>query len=1343
MVGDGGNGFGITKAGAGQLNLGNAADTYGGVTTITAGILGVADLNVVGSTAPSATPDSLGSSSNAATNLVINGANATLQYNGSSASTTDRQFTLGASGGTLDASGTTPAATVTFTSTAALGGTGNRNFILTGTNTGVNTLSAILNLGTGNLTKNGVGTWLLNQPASTYTGVTTINAGILEVSKLALGGQPSSIGASTNAATNLLLVTGGTLEWVGSANDTTDRVFTLGTATAGSQIGVINASSASNFVTFSSTTAVAIGGTSTAATFTLSGTGGTATTPNIFDLPYNNNGTGVSTFTKSGTGAWQLNGVCNYTGVTSILGGTLDVTNLQNGGTPSNIGAAAVLGTNLVINGGTLRFVGSGGVNNSTSDLFQVGGVVIGGTATVDASGATGTPLTFSGSGALVFGTTNQARTLTLTGTNGAGTSDVNVFSPQINNNGTGLVSFTKAGTGTWELNSSNNAYTGVTTITGGGILEILTVSNAGANSTIGAAAVAASNLVIDASTLDYIGTSATSTNRGFTIGAPSEANVSATINASGATGDTLTFSGGTIAFGTASVFANLTLTGTNSNINLMGNVLGTDNVTAGSTSLTKTGTGTWAINVADTYTGATTISAGVLQIGNAGTTGSLSPNSNITDNGALTFNLTNTITQGTGFGTIVAGTGTLNQAGTGTTILTASNTYVGTNITAGILQVGNGGATGSLGSGAIAVASPGTLAFDFSTPSTYNLGSANLVTGTGAVTLESTGPVVASVNNQFNTTGALNFGAANASTTVSSLNLTNGGSTFGSILVRTNSTATPNTITLGSNTLTVTNGLTLGYDAGTGTGPTQSNLTVTGGTFAITGGAVNISVNQAATNAAYWSQATLDVTGTSSFTANVTNFNVGVGTTTSGAGTVLLSNTANTIIATTIDVGDTGGNNGPGVGSFLTLGTGTNVIQANTIDIGRSKGSGPGTVAFASQVAGSPGTVTINNAAGTGPAVIDIGDLNGTNTGGGAVGTLNLFGHTATVSASTVTLANNNNTGVGGTTGTLDFDTGTFTVSTALILAPKTAAGIANATATLNVAGGSFTVNSGATFTLGSEATAGTSTATLNLTGGTFTSNANILNGGGATTSTINLNGGILNLVGNTIGSANTVVLNAQSGTLENVSQVNNGGTVTKTTAGTLTVAGTNTWTGATAVSAGTMVLVGGANPTLGNTAVTVSNNATLDISGNTAIGLAAGGTSTVNANVGSTFSLLDSTINTLTFNAASGATAFTIGAATGTAVTLGFDTSSNGTLGSTDLIAASQKISLGASGAQVTLNSLTGAGLQTFLPNGTYNLITFAANSSATGSFTFQSSGTQVLSNGGGRFEELIWSK
>ncbi|WP_294062682.1 autotransporter-associated beta strand repeat-containing protein [Sphingomonas sp.] len=114
------------------------------------------------------------------------------------------------------------------------------------------------------------------------------------------------------------------------------------------------------------------------------------------------------------------------------------------------------------------------------------------------------------------------------------------------------------------------------------------------------------------------------------------------------------------------------------------------DGAIGGTGGLFKTGAGTLLLTADNAYRGGTTISAGTLQLGNGGTTGGLL--GLIEDNGALVVNRSNAFTI---FGTI-SGIGSLEQAGTGTTILTADNTYTGgTTISAGTLQIGNGGTTG------------------------------------------------------------------------------------------------------------------------------------------------------------------------------------------------------------------------------------------------------------------------------------------------------------------------------------------------------------------------------------------------------------------------------------------------------------------------------------------------------------------------------------------------------------------------------------------------------------------------------------------------------------------------
>lgn len=88
---------------------------------------------------------------------------------------------------------------------------------------------------------------------------------------------------------------------------------------------------------------------------------------------------------------------------------------------------------------------------------------------------------------------------------------------------------------------------------------------------------------------------------------------------------------------------------------------------------------GTLVLTGTNTYTGTTVINAGTLQLGNGGTTGSLSPASAIMDNGLLRFNRADTVTQGADFGAAISGSGGIVQAGPGTLVLSGINGYAGT----------------------------------------------------------------------------------------------------------------------------------------------------------------------------------------------------------------------------------------------------------------------------------------------------------------------------------------------------------------------------------------------------------------------------------------------------------------------------------------------------------------------------------------------------------------------------------------------------------------------------------------------------------------------------------------
>lgn len=115
--------------------------------------------------------------------------------------------------------------------------------------------------------------------------------------------------------------------------------------------------------------------------------------------------------------------------------------------------------------------------------------------------------------------------------------------------------------------------------------------------------------------------------------------------------------------------------------------------VISGAGQVTATGDGTVVLSGDNSYTGGTSISAGTLQLGVGGTSGSIV--GNVTDNGLLVVNRSDTST----LSGIVSGSGALVQRGTGTTILTGANTYSGgTTIEKGTLALGAGGSLAANG---------------------------------------------------------------------------------------------------------------------------------------------------------------------------------------------------------------------------------------------------------------------------------------------------------------------------------------------------------------------------------------------------------------------------------------------------------------------------------------------------------------------------------------------------------------------------------------------------------------------------------------------------------------------
>jgi fibronectin-binding autotransporter adhesin len=141
--------------------------------------------------------------------------------------------------------------------------------------------------------------------------------------------------------------------------------------------------------------------------------------------------------------------------------------------------------------------------------------------------------------------------------------------------------------------------------------------------------------------------------------------------------------------------------------------------------SLTKQGSGTVALAANNNYAGATTISAGTLQIGAGGTSGTLGTAPTVSANGTLAFNRSDLITSTV----VVSGTGRLEQKGPGTLTLVTTNSYSGgTIVSGGTLQLGDGVLTATLGTGS--VTNNGTLVIN--RPDDFFL--TNAITGSGTL---------------------------------------------------------------------------------------------------------------------------------------------------------------------------------------------------------------------------------------------------------------------------------------------------------------------------------------------------------------------------------------------------------------------------------------------------------------------------------------------------------------------------------------------------------------------------------------------------------------------------------
>jgi autotransporter-associated beta strand protein len=361
---------------------------------------------------------------------------------------------------------------------------------------------------------------------------------------------------------------------------------------------------------------------------------------------------GAGTLTLSGSNV----GGSAFTGGVRLSGGTLNINNANALGTGTfNIDA----GTPTIDN------TSGGAITLATNNAITLGSNITF-TGTNDLNLGTGA-VTLSGANRQI---TVSAGTLTIGGAIGQDVA------------GRGL---TKLGAGTLIL-SNSNTYTGNTGVSAG-TLSINTIKNLSTSSAIGAPTTTAAGTIAIGSTttgatLNYTGTG-DSTNRVIDLAGTTGG---ATLDQSG-TG-TLTFTSDFTATGVGA--KTLTLQGSNSGDGVINGKI-VDSSGGGATSLVKAGTGTWTLAGLNTYSGGTTLSAGLLQLKSTSALGSSS--------GSLTVNggILDLNGQNISVGNLTGSAGTIWNngplAGSSTVTLTIGTSNTGGGTYAGVIQDNNGAA--------------------------------------------------------------------------------------------------------------------------------------------------------------------------------------------------------------------------------------------------------------------------------------------------------------------------------------------------------------------------------------------------------------------------------------------------------------------------------------------------------------------------------------------------------------------------------------------------------------------------------------------------------------------------
>ena len=730
------------RSGTGSLWVGDSGtgtlNVNGGLISNGTSILGNAAAGVGTATVSSGTWANSGS-------LTVGGTGTgTLNVNGGSVMNTQGRLGNDAgSVGTANVSSGTWASSLSLTvgssGTGTLNVTGGRVSNTTGQlgnnagGVGTATVSSGTWANSGNLNVGLIGTGTLNVTGgyvNNTSGTLGLNAGSLGTATVSSGTWANSSGLTVGSSgTGTLNVTGG---YVSNTSGTLGRsAGSLGTATVSSG-------------TWANSGSLTVGGTGNG---TLNVNGGYVSSA-AGNVGQNSGSVGTATVSS---GTWANSGNLTVgasgTGTLTMNGGLISASTASIGSNFDGVGTATVSGGRW--NNDSLSIGGNGvGILNVTGGYVRTtGGASIGASGTVTVSSGTWAitsgmsvnrsgALTMSGGLVTVSGTLNNAAgTVNLTS---GGTLQIGGLRDDVTNNGmlifnnsvsstysgdlSGSGTVTKQGGGTLTL-SGSNSHTGGTTINDG-VLQV------GAGGTMGSivgnvvnnAALTFNRSDAYTSSGDISGTgylemlgSGTLTLTGsnsYTGGTTITDGVLALGNADAVgTSGTISFDGGTLQYSASNTNDYSSRFGTSPGqayeIDTNGqNVTFASPLTSTSGTLTKIGSGTLALSGNNSYTGGTTINEGLLQVGAAGTTGSIS--GDVVNNATIAFNRSDALT----YSGVISGTGTIQNAGTGTTTLTGQTSYaVPLVATAGRLIVGSTASFNGLSiTGPLAAASGATL---------------------------------------------------------------------------------------------------------------------------------------------------------------------------------------------------------------------------------------------------------------------------------------------------------------------------------------------------------------------------------------------------------------------------------------------------------------------------------------------------------------------------------------------------------------------------------------------------------------------------------------------------------